>query len=150
AGSSIMPGKTNPVTVEATLLAVSQVMGLDEANVKASMLGEFELSMGVPLMGYNVITQMALLFEALNKMADLVISQMVPNVERMRHYAESSPSLITVLSPKIGYDKATEIGRQLVKGKSIRQALKELGYTDAQIDELLNLKELTKPGLHGK
>ncbi|MCG2883961.1 MAG: class II fumarate hydratase [Sulfolobales archaeon] len=150
AGSSIMPGKTNPVTVEATLLAVSQVTGLDEANVKASMLGEFELSMGVPLMGYNVITQMALLSEALNKMADLVISQMVPNVERMRHYAESSPSLITVLSPKIGYDKATEIGRQLAKGKSIRQALKELGYTDAQIDELLNLKELTKPGIHGK
>jgi len=101
-------------------------------------------------MGYNVITQMALLSEALNKMADLVISQMVPNVERMRHYAESSPSLITVLSPKIGYDKATEIGRQLAKGKSIRQALKELGYTDAQIDELLNLKELTKPGIHGK
>jgi len=129
---------------------VSEVTGLDEANVKASMLGEFELSMGVPLMGYNVITQMALLSEALNKMADLVISQMVPNVERMRHYAESSPSLITVLSPKIGYDKATEIGRQLAKGKSIRQALKELGYTDAQIDELLNLKELTKPGIHGK
>ncbi len=150
AGSSIMPGKTNPVTVEATLLAVSQVTGLDEANVKASMLGEFELSMGVPLMGYNVVSQINLLAEAINKFTELVIYGMVPNVERMRHYAESSPSLITILSPKIGYDKATEIGKQLAKGKSIRQALKELGYSDKEIDEILNLKELVKPGIHAK
>ena len=150
AGSSIMPGKTNPVTVEATLLAVSQVTGLDEANTKASMLGEFELAMGVPLMGYNVVTQINLLSEALNKFTDLVINGMVPNVEKMKHYAESSPSLITVLSPKIGYDKATEIGKQLAKGKSIRQALRELGYSDKEIDEILNLKELVKPGIHAK
>jgi fumarate hydratase class II len=150
AGSSIMPGKTNPVTVEAALLAFSQVTGLDEANVKAAMLGEFELAMGVPLMGYNVVTQINVLSEALNKMADLVIAGMVPNVEKMKHYAESSPSLITVLSPKIGYDKATKIGKELAKGKSIRQALKELGYSDKDIDEILNLRELTKPGLHAK
>ena len=150
AGSSIMPGKTNPVTVEATLLAVSQVTGLDEANAKASMLGEFELAMGVPLMGYNVVTQIDLLSEALNKFTDLVINGMVPNVEKMKQYAESSPSLITILSPKIGYDKATEIGKQLAKGKSIRQALRELGYSDKEIDEILNLKELVKPGIHAK
>ncbi|MGC9105255.1 MAG: class II fumarate hydratase [Thermoprotei archaeon] len=150
AGSSIMPGKTNPVTVEAALLAFSQVTGLDEANVKAAMLGEFELAMGVPLMGYNVVTQINVLSEALNKMADLVIAGMIPNVEKMKHYAESSPSLITVLSPKIGYDMATKIGKELARGKSIRQALKELGFSDRDIDEILNLKELTKPGLHAK
>ncbi|ABW01763.1 class II fumarate hydratase [Caldivirga maquilingensis] len=146
AGSSIMPGKTNPVTVEATLLAVAQVVGLDHANQFASMLGEFELAMGVPLMGYNIVLQVHLLSEALSKFTNLVIDGMVPNTDRMRRYAESSPSLITVISPVIGYDKAAEIGRRLTHGLSIREALRELGYTDEQINEILNLEKLTKPG----
>ncbi|AAY79546.1 class II fumarate hydratase [Sulfolobus acidocaldarius] len=150
AGSSIMPGKTNPVTVEASLLISAQVVGLDHANQFASMLGEFELSMGIPLIGYNVVTQTRLLAEALNKFADLVIDKMVPNLERMRRLAESSPSLITIVSPVIGYDKASEIGKKLAKGLSIREALKELGYNDEQIDKILDLKKLTKPGFSAK
>ncbi|AHC50643.1 fumarate hydratase [Sulfolobus acidocaldarius SUSAZ] len=150
AGSSIMPGKTNPVTVEASLLISAQVVGLDHANQFASMLGEFELSMGIPLVGYNVVTQTRLLAEALNKFADLVIDKMAPNLERMRRLAESSPSLITIVSPVIGYDKASEIGKKLAKGLSIREALKELGYNDEQIDKILDLKKLTKPGFSAK
>ncbi|MEM3759333.1 MAG: lyase family protein, partial [Saccharolobus sp.] len=73
AGSSIMPGKTNPVTVEASLLISAQVVGLDHANQFASMLGEFELAMGVPLIGYNIVTQINLLAEALNKFSSLII-----------------------------------------------------------------------------
>lgn len=150
AGSSIMPGKTNPVTVEAALLVSAQVVGLDHANQFASMLGEFELAMGVPLIGYNVVSQITLLSEALNKMADLVIDKMVPNVEKMRRYAESSPSLVTVISPIVGYDKASEIGKKLTKGLSIREALRELGYSDEQIDKILNLERLVKPGFPAK
>ena len=150
AGSSIMPGKTNPVTVEASLLVSAQVVGLDHANQFASMLGEFELAMGVPLIGYNVVSQITLLSEALNKMADLVIDKMVPNVEKMRRYAESSPSLVTVISPIIGYDKASEIGKKLARGLSIREALRELGYNDEQIDKILNLERLVKPGFPAK
>ncbi len=146
AGSSIMPGKTNPVTVEAALLVSAQVVGLDHANQFASMLGEFELAMGIPLIGYNIITQVNLLSEALSKFSRLVIDSMVANVEKMRRYAESSPSLVTVISPIIGYDKAAEIAGKLNKGLSIREALKELGYRDEDIDRILDLRRLTKPG----
>lgn len=150
AGSSIMPGKTNPVTVEASLLISAQIVGLDHANQFASMLGEFELAMGIPLIGYNVVTQINLLSEALNKFSELVIGGMVPNVEKMRRYAESSPSLITIISPIIGYDKASEIGKKLNKGMSIREALKELGFKDEEIDKILDLHRLVKPGFPAK
>ncbi len=150
AGSSIMPGKTNPVTVEASLLVSAQIVGLDHANQFASMLGEFELAMGVPLIGYNIITEIDLAAEALNKVASLVIDGMKPNVEQMKRYAESSPSLITVISPIIGYDKASQIGKRLSKGYSIRDALRELGFKDEEIDKLLNLENLVKPGIPAK
>ena len=146
AGSSIMPGKTNPVTVEASLLACSQVLGLDLANQTAGTLGEFELSMGVPLIGYNVNLQLKLLSEALEKLSSLVIAHLVPNKERVRRHAETSASLITVLSPVIGYDRAAKIGKRLSHGLSVREALKELGYKDKEIDRMLDLKKLTGTG----
>ncbi len=146
AGSSIMPGKTNPITVESCLQASVQIMGLDHAVQLAGMLGEFELSMGVPLTGYDVVTEIEILSEALRKMASVVIDHIVPNEERMKKYAESSPSLITVISPRIGYDRASSIGKQLAKGLSIREALRELGYSDKEIDEILDLKRLVRGG----
>jgi fumarate hydratase class II len=143
AGSSIMPGKTNPVTVEAALLVCSQVMGLDQANQVAATLGEFELSMGVPLIGYNVNLQIKLLSEALRKVSSLVLDHVVPDKARLRAYAEMSPSLVTVLSPEIGYDKASAIGKKLTREHSIRDALKEMGYSDKEVSRILNLKKLT-------
>jgi len=150
AGSSIMPGKTNPVTVESALLAAAEVVGLDSANAFAAGLGEFELTMGVPLMGYNVVLQAKLLSEALNKLSSLVIDHVVPMKAKVRGYAETSPALITLVSPKIGYDKATEIGKEMAKGVSIRKALKKLGYGDKEIDAILNMKDLVKPGIPSK
>jgi len=150
AGSSIMPGKTNPVTVESALLAAGEVIGLDGANAYAASLGEFELAMGVPLMGYNVVLQARLLSEALNKMSSLVIDHVVPLRGKMRTYAETSPALITLVSPRIGYDKATEVGKQVAKGVSIRTALKKLGYGEKEIDALLNMKDLVGPGIPSK
>jgi fumarate hydratase class II len=150
AGSSIMPGKTNPVTVEATLLACAQVIGLDQANQIAGMLGEFELSMGVPLIGYNIVTQALLLSEAMNKMSSVVIPSIKPNKELLKNYAESSSALITIISPIIGYDKASQISKKLAKNVTIREILKEEGFTDEQINQILNLKELTKPGIPAK
>ena len=150
AGSSIMPGKTNPVTVESTLLACAEVVGLDGANAFAAQLGEFELTMGVPLMGYNVVMQAKLLSEALNRLSSLVIDHIVPNKERARGYAETSPALITLVSPKIGYDKASEIGKGMAKGVSIRTALKKLGYGEKEIDAILDMKYLVEPGIPSK
>jgi fumarate hydratase class II len=150
AGSSIMPGKTNPVTVESALLACAEVIGLDGANTFAASLGEFELTMGVPLMAHNLVLQTKLLSEALRKMSSLVVDNIVPSVEKMRAYAESSPALITVISPRIGYDKAAVVGKRLAKGVPIRSALKELGFSQKEIDEILNLEGLVKPGIPSK
>jgi fumarate hydratase, class II len=147
AGSSIMPGKTNPVTVESALLAAAEVVGLDGANVFAASLGEFELTMGVPLMGYNLVLQAKLLSEALNKVASVVIDHVVPIRDRARTYAETSPALITLVSPKIGYDKAAALGKELAKGATIRAALKKLGYGPKEIDRILELKDMVKPGI---
>jgi fumarate hydratase, class II len=145
AGSSIMPGKTNPITVEAAMLVSAQVMGLDRANQVAGMLGEFELSMGVPLVGYNVATQVALLAEALRKLSDVVLDHVVPNVKRNRAYAEASPALVTAISPSIGYDKAAKVGKKLARGLSVRDGLKQLGYTDREVDKILDLRKLVDP-----
>jgi len=150
AGSSIMPGKTNTVTVESALLACAEVVGLDGANAFAASLGEFELTMGVPLMGYNLVMQVRLLSEAMDKLSSMVLDHVVPNKERMKGYAETSPALITLVSPKIGYDKATEIGKQMAKGVSIRTALKKLGYAEKEIDAILDMKYLVEPGIPSK
>jgi fumarate hydratase class II len=150
AGSSIMPGKTNPVTVESALLAAAEVVGLDGANAFAASLGEFELTMGVPLMGYNVVLQAKLLAEALNKLSSLVVDHIVPKKERARGYAETSPALITLVSPKIGYDRAAQIGKQMAKGVSIRDALRKLGYGKKEIDAILDMKSLVEPGIPSK
>ena len=150
AGSSIMPGKTNPVTLEGALLASAEVVGLDGANVFAASLGEFELTMGVPLMGYNLVFQAKLLSEALNKVASLVINHVVPIKGKARKYAEMSPALITLVSPKIGYDRAAVLGKEIARGVSIRAALMKLGFTQKQIDEVLNMKALVEPGIPSK
>lgn len=146
-GSSIMPGKVNPVTVEAVLLASAQIMGLDHANQMVSTLGEFELSMGIPLMGYNITEQISLLSESLRKLSSNVISRIKPYKGRCLDLAERSPSLITVISPLIGYEKASELAKRLVEGKSIREALKELGLSDDEISNILDLKKMTKGGI---
>jgi fumarate hydratase, class II len=150
AGSSIMPGKTNPVTVESAMLAAAEVIGLDGANTYAASLGEFELTMGVPLMGYNIVLQAKLLSEALNKVSTLVIDHVVPMRAKDLEYAEVSPALITVVSPKIGYDKAAVLGKEIAKGVPVRTALKKLGYGPKEIDAILDMKGLVKPGIPSK
>ena len=125
-------------------------IGLDQANQVAGMLGEFELSMGVPLMGYNVNLQLKLLSEALRKVSSLVLDHVVPNKARLRAYAETSPSLVTVLSPVVGYDKASAIGKKLSAGYSIRDALKEMGYSDREVGRILDMKKLVGSSTKGR
>ncbi|MEL9991161.1 MAG: class II fumarate hydratase [Thermoproteus sp.] len=136
-GSSIMPGKTNPVTVEAVMLAAVQIAGLDQANAVASALGEFELSMGIPLMGFNIVGQAQLLSEALKKFTEYAVRGLKPHVEKMRNYAENSPALITALAPVVGYEKATELAKKISKGTSIKKALEELGLNPEELVERL-------------
>jgi len=98
-------------------------------------------------MGYNVVLQAKLLSEALRKLSSLVIDHIVPMEEKARAYAETSPALITLVSPRIGYDKAAEMGKQVAKGVTIRTALKKLGYGEKEINALLNMKGLVEPGI---
>jgi fumarate hydratase class II len=142
-GSSIMPGKENPVIVEASMLAAVQVIGLDTAVSLAVNLGEFELSMGIPLTGYDIILEVQLLSRALRQLGKYVIARVKPNKERMRELAESSTALITLISPLVGYDKAS----MLSKAVNIRDALRGLGMSEDEINKILNLKRLTEPGI---
>jgi fumarate hydratase, class II len=150
AGSSIMPGKTNPVTVESALLACSEVIGLDASNQFTAGLGEFELAMGVPLMGYNLVMQVKLLSEALRKVSALVVDHVIPNKAHARKLAEMSPALVTVISPKIGYDRAAVVAKKVAGGLSIREALKGLGYGEKEVNRILDMKGLVKAGIPAK
>ncbi len=147
AGSSMMPGKVNPVTVEAVMQAASHVIGLDTSITMASLLGEFELSMGIPLAGYASLRQVQLLAESLDKLSTLVLDRVKPNVERARRLAESSQALVTLVAPIIGYDRVAEISKAVYEGKSVRDALREAGFSEDFISRLLDLEKLTRPGI---
>lgn len=144
-GSSMMPGKSNPVTVEAVMLASSQIIGLDRANEMAFLLGEFEMSMGVPLVARNLIMQATLASKALESMVENVLSKIRPKRERCKKLAESSPALLTTLSPVIGYDRASKLAKEVEKGRPIREVLKEMGYSDEELEKMLDLQRLVKP-----
>ena len=146
-GSSMMPGKVNPVTVEAAMQASSYVFGLDSAVLNASLLGEFELSMGLPLAGYTVVREAEVLGEALRKTASLVVERVEPKRERMRELAEKSQALITLVAPIIGYEKAAEVSKMLYEGRGIREALKAVGLSDEDISRILDLEKLVRPGI---
>lgn len=146
-GSSMMPGKVNPVTIEAAMQAATQVMGLDDAVSRAGLLGEFELSMGIPMTGYNLIVMATLLREALVKTADLAVSRIKADTERMQSLAERSQALVTVLAPIIGYEKAAELSKLMASGKPVKEALAELGFSRDEIEAMLDLKKLTRPGI---
>ncbi len=127
-GSSMMPGKRNPVTLEAAMQAAAHVIGLDQSMLHASLLGELELSMGIPLAGYVADKQATLLTEALSKVAGKVIAAIEPRRERMRRLAESSQALVTLLAPYIGYQAASRVAGLLAQGKTLPEALEGLGY----------------------
>ena len=144
-GSSMMPGKSNPVTVEAAMLASSQIMGLDRANETSFLLGEFEMSMGVPLIGRNLVVQASLASEALERMAENVLPKIRPKRERCEEMAKGSPALLTALSRTIGYERASKLAKEVEKGRSLKEVLKELGISEDEMERILDLRRLVKP-----
>ncbi|AFZ70619.1 fumarase [Caldisphaera lagunensis DSM 15908] len=147
AGSSIMPGKINPITVEAIMQASSEVIGLDNANSYISLLGEFELNMGNPSLIYNISLQSLLLKESLMKLSDVVLPSIKPLEDRMKQLALSSPSLITVFSPLIGYDNAKKLYERIRKGEKLEDVAKSLGLDQETINKITDLNILVKPGI---
>ncbi|MGY1747029.1 class II fumarate hydratase [Blastococcus sp. SYSU D00695] len=151
-GSSIMPGKVNPVIPEATIQVAAQVIGNDAAVTFAGTTGVFELNVTLPLMARNVLESIRLLANVSRVLADRCVDGITANVERCREYAESSPSIVTPLNKYIGYEEAAKVAKQsLAEQKTIRQVVLERGYvdqgklTEAQLDEALDVLSMTHP-----
>jgi fumarate hydratase class II len=150
-GSSIMPGKVNPVIPEATLQVCAQVLGNDAAITFAGASGSFELNVMLPVIARNLLESMELLTNASRLLATCV-DAITGDRERMRAYAESSPSIVTPLNKYVGYEAAAKIAKQaLANGATIRQTVIDLGYvergevTEEQLDEALDVERMTRP-----
>jgi len=150
-GSSIMPGKVNPVVPEATLQVCAQVIGNDAAITFAGASGTFELNVMLPVIARNVLESIQLLTNASRLLADCVLG-ITADTDRMRAYAESSPSIVTPLNKYVGYEAAAKIAKQaMANGATIRQTVLDLGYvergelTEQQLDEALDVDRMTRP-----
>ncbi|HZQ26852.1 MAG TPA: class II fumarate hydratase [Acidimicrobiales bacterium] len=148
-GSSIMPGKVNPVIPEAVCQVVAQVIGNDAAVAFGGSAGNFELNVMLPVIARNLLESIRLLSSVSVALADKCIAGIEANVERCRAYAESSPSIGTSLNPYIGYEKAAEVIKESTKtGRPIRDLVLERGWmTDAELDKALDVLALTKGGI---
>ncbi|MBL1065825.1 aspartate ammonia-lyase [Streptomyces sp. 7-21] len=151
-GSSIMPGKVNPVIPEAVLMVAAQVIGNDATVTTAGASGNFELNVMLPVMAKNVLESIRLLANACRVLADRTIDGITANAERAREYAESSPSVVTPLNRYIGYEEAAKVAkRALAERKTIREAVLDGGYVDRgeltleQLDEALDVLRMTHP-----
>jgi fumarate hydratase, class II len=151
-GSSIMPGKVNPVIAEATLMVAAQVVGNDAAVAWGGAAGSFELNVMLPMLARNLLESIRLLANVSRLLADRCVDGITANVERLRAYAEGSPAIVTPLNPYLGYEEAASIAKQaLAEGKAIRDVVVERGHvasgrlTDAELDEALDVMRMTRP-----
>ncbi|GAA3086479.1 hypothetical protein GCM10020254_33640 [Streptomyces goshikiensis] len=151
-GSSIMPGKVNPVVPEAVLMVAAQVTGNDTAVAVAGAAGNFELNVMLPVMARNLLESIRLLGNASRLLADRTIDGITANVARAREYAESSPSVVTPLNRYIGYEEAAKVAkRSLAERKTIREVVLDSGYVDRgdltleQLDAALDVLGMTRP-----
>ena len=147
-GSSIMPGKVNPVVPEAVCQVAAQVVGNDAAVAWGGAAGNFELNVMLPVIARNLLESIQLLGSISRLLADKCIDGIEPQVERCRTYAESSPSVATSLNPYIGYEKTAELIKTSQKtGRTIRELVLEEGLmSEADLDKALDVLALTKGG----
>jgi fumarate hydratase class II len=147
-GSSIMPGKVNPVIPEVVLQVAAQVMGNDVAVTVAGSQGQFELNVRVPLIARNVLQSIGLLASASTLLAEKCVPGIEANEEMTRRHGESTPAIATALNPYIGYDRATEIVNEAVAShRTIREVAREKGVDDETLDRALDLESMARP--HG-
>lgn len=151
-GSSIMPGKVNPVVPEAVLMVAAQVTGNDATVAAAGAAGNFELNVMLPVIAKNLLESVRLLANASRLLADRTVDGITANVERARQYAESSPSVVTPLNKYIGYEEAAKVAKKsLAEGTTIRETVLAGGYvergdlTRKQLDAALDVLRMTRP-----
>ncbi|MFB7632132.1 class II fumarate hydratase [Streptomyces sp. NPDC056149] len=151
-GSSIMPGKVNPVIPEAVLMVAAQVTGNDATVAAAGASGNFELNVMLPVIARNVLESVRLLTNVSRLLADRTVDGITANVARAREYAESSPSVVTPLNKYLGYEEAAKVAKQsLAERRTIREVVIEGGYVERglltvqQLDEALDVLRMTHP-----
>lgn len=153
-GSSIMPGKVNPVVPEAVLMVCAKIIGNDATIAWAGASGSFELNVAIPVMGTSLLESIRLLANSSRVLADKTIAGLEANAERAAALAGMSPSIVTPLNRIIGYEAAAAIAKHSVKkGITVREAVIDLGYVDRgevtieQLDKALDLLSMTTPGV---
>ncbi|MCT2021015.1 class II fumarate hydratase [Kocuria marina] len=149
-GSSIMPGKVNPVICEATIQVAAQVIGNDTTVALSSTNGAFELNVGIPVMAANLLESIRLLANSSRVAAEKMVDGLQANEDRCRFLAEASPSIVTPLNKAIGYEAAAKIAKHAVANNvTVREATIELGYVDGeklteeQLDKALDVTTMT-------
>ena len=144
-GSSIMPGKVNPVIPEVVLQVAAQVIGNDTAVTVAGTQGAFELNVRVPVIARNLLGSIQILSSACGLLAEKCVDGLEPNEDALRHHAESTPAIATALNPHIGYDAGTEIVKEaLESGRTIREVALEKGVDEETLDKALDLRAMAR------
>jgi fumarate hydratase class II len=151
-GSSIMPGKVNPVIAEAMCMVCAQVIGNDATIAFGGAAGNFELNVMLPILAHDLLESIRLLDSMRRLLADRCVDGITANLDRIRGFAESSPSIATPLTRFIGYEEAAKVAKQaLAEGKTIREVVLERGYveqgklTEEQLDRALDVLAMTRP-----
>jgi aspartate ammonia-lyase len=151
-GSSIMPGKVNPVMAEMLNMVCFSIIGNDLTITMASQAGQFELNVMMPVMQYKLLDSISILTNALKVFTNRCVKGITANEERCYQYATSSMAIVTALNPYIGYSKAAEVAKEsLLTGKSIKEIILEKKLmSEEKLDELLSPISMTKPGFISK
>jgi fumarate hydratase, class II len=151
-GSSIMPGKVNPVIAESALMVAAQVIGNDAAITIGGQAGNFELNVMMPVIAHNLLESIRLLAASANNFTDRCVSGIMANVERCREMIEKSLAMCTALAPEIGYDAAAAIAKESYEtGKTVREiAMGKQILPLQRLNELLDPMRMTMPGIVGK
>ncbi|MDA3131097.1 aspartate ammonia-lyase [Aliibacillus thermotolerans] len=150
-GSSIMPGKVNPVMCEVMNQISFQVIGNDQTISLASEAGQFELNVMEPVLVFNLLQSLSILANGLDVFRELAIKGITANVVRSRELVENSVGIITAINPHVGYEQAARIAKEAIDtGRSVREICLERGIlTKEELDEILDPKEMTNPGIAG-
>ncbi|MFS0646353.1 aspartate ammonia-lyase [Siminovitchia sp. 179-K 8D1 HS] len=150
-GSSIMPGKVNPVMAELINQIAFQVIGNDQTVGLASEAGQFELNVMGPVLVYNLLESITVMTNGFKVFTKYCVSGIEANEDRMRNSVESSVGIITAVNPHIGYEAAAAIAKEAIDtGRSVRELCRELGVlTESELDRILDAHEMTNPGIAG-
>jgi fumarate hydratase class II len=147
-GSSIMPGKVNPVMSEMLTMVAAQVIGNDTAITIGGERGNFELNVMIPVIAHNLLESIEILSTGSRVFADACVTGIEADEGRLRRYAESTAALATVLAPRLGYDTAAEVAkRSLKEERTLREIVLEMGLLSAdELDEIIDFDAMTRPG----